>query len=108
MPVTIQHKRGDSFDLSGQLLQEAGGPPVDLTGVGVRAELRDGDALVAGLSAVVTDAAAGKYSISKPFADTEGWPVKNLSMDVEFTWTGGLRRSTETFIVRILKDITLP
>ncbi|MEW6252379.1 MAG: hypothetical protein AB1482_13020 [Pseudomonadota bacterium] len=108
MTLAFEHKRGDSFDLAGQLLQSAGGPPVDLTGVAIRAHLRDGDALVAVLDAAVTDALQGKYSLAKAYADTESWPVKGLSLDVEFTWPGGKRRSTQTVLVRVLKDVTLP
>lgn len=108
MATTFEHKRGDSFDLAGQLLESAGGPPVDLTGVTIRAQLRDGDALVTDLVAAVTDAAQGRYSLSRGYADTESWPVKGLSLDVQFTWPGGTRRSTQTVLVRVLKDITLP
>lgn len=108
MAAGFVHKRGDSFELAGQLLQSAGGPPVDLAGVTVRAHLRDGDALVAVLDAAVTDAPQGKYRLSKAYADTESWPVKGLALDVEFTWPSGTRRSTQTVLVRVLKDVTLP
>lgn len=108
MAVTFQHKRGDSFDLAGQVLQSESGPPVDLTGASIRAQLRDGDALVAELDAAITDAPQGKYSLTKPYADTELWPVKGLSLDVEFTFVGAVRKSTETAIIRVVKDITLP
>lgn len=108
MPVAFEHKRGDSFDLAGQLLEYAEGPPVNLTGTTIRAHLRDGDALVAALDVAITDAPQGKYRLSKAYADTESWPVKGLSLDVEFTFPGGTRRSTQTVPVRILKDVTLP
>lgn len=105
--AVFEHKRGDSFDLAGQLLEETGGPPVDLTGASIRAHLRDGDALVAVLDTAITDAPQGKYRLSKPYADTESWPVKGLSLDIEFTFPGGTRRSTQTVLVRVLKDVTL-
>lgn len=110
MAAGFEHKRGDSFELAGQLLTAAlpAGVPVDLTGVTVRAHLRDGDALVAVLDAAVTDAVQGKYRLSKAYADTESWPVKGLALDVEFTWPSGTRRSTQTVLVRVLKDVTLP
>lgn len=108
MSVEFLHKRGDSFELAGQLLESAGGAPVNLTGLAIRAQLRDGDALVAELDATITDAAQGKYRLSKPYADTESWPVKGLALDVEFTWPSGTRRSTQTVLVRVLKDVTLP
>lgn len=108
MAVGFEHKRGDSFALAGQLLTSIDGAPVDLTGVAIRAQLRDGDALVADLAASITDAAQGRYSLSKHYADTESWPIKGLSLDVEFTWPGGTRRSTQTVLVRVLKDVTLP
>lgn len=108
MATSFEHKRGDSFDLAGQLLVSDGGAPVDLTGVTVRAQLRDGDALIAELDTLVTDAALGQYSLAKAYADTETWPVKGLSLDVQFTWPGGTRRSTQTVRVQVLKDVTLP
>lgn len=108
MSVSFEHKRGDSFELAGQLLESAGGAPVNLTGVAIRAQLRDGDALVAELDATIADAAQGTYQLSKPYADTEGWPVKGLALDVQFTWPSGTRRSTQTVLVRVLKDVTLP
>lgn len=109
MAATVfEHKRGDSFALAGQLLESEGGAPVDLTGVAVRAQLRDGDALIAELDATVVDAPNGRYSLTKPYVDTEAWPVKSLQLDVQFTWPGGTRRSTQTVVVRVLKDITLP
>lgn len=106
--ILIEHKRGDTFALAGQLLESESGPPVDLAGTTIRAELRDGDALVATLDTAITDAAQGRYAISKSYAHTEAWPVKGLSLDVEFTFPGGMRRSTQTLVVRVIKDITLP
>lgn len=108
MSAVFEHKRGDTFALAGQLLESPGGAPVDLAGVTVRAHLRDGDALVAALDAAITDAAQGRYTLSKAYADTESWPVKGLSLDVEFTFPDSTRRSTQTVAVRVLKDITLP
>lgn len=108
MAASLEHKRGDTFALAGQLLESESGPPVDITGVTLRAHLRDGDALVATLDTAITDAAQGRYSVSKAYADTEAWPVKGLSMDIEFTFPGGTRHSTRTVAVRVIKDITLP
>lgn len=108
MPASFEHKRGDSFELAGQLLDSPGGAPVDLTAVAVRAQLRDGDALVTALDTAITDAALGRYALTKAYADTEAWPVKGLSLDVEFTFPDGTRRSTQTVAVRVLKDVTLP
>lgn len=104
--ASFEHKRGDSFELAGQLLESADGAPVDLTAVAVRAQLRDGDALVAELTTAVTDPAQGSYRLSAAFADTESWPTKGLALDVEFTWPSGTRRSTQTVTVRVLKDVT--
>lgn len=108
MSVEFLHKRGDSFELAGQLLESAGGAPVNLAGIAIRAQLRDGDALVAELDTAITDAAAGRYKLSKPYADTESWPVKGLALDVQFTWPSATRRSTETVRLRVVKDVTLP
>lgn len=108
MSVEFRHKRGDSFELAGQLLESPGAAPADLSGVVIRAQLRDGDMLVAELDTLITDAAQGRYRISKPYADTESWPVKGLALDVQFTWSGGIRRSSETVRLWVIKDVTLP
>lgn len=106
--LVFDHKRGDSFELVGQLLESATGPAVNLAGVTLAAQIRDGEAVIADLLVEVVDAADGRYRLAADYTAAETWPVKTLALDVQFTFPGppALRRSSETVVVRVVKDIT--
>lgn len=101
----IHHKRGDTFFLANRLTQD--GAPIDLTGWSVRSHVRDGDTLVKALTYAVVLAADGQYSLTAAPADTEDWPVKTLHCDIEYTSPGGTVTSTETFLIVVIKDVTV-
>lgn len=105
----IDFKRGDSFDLSGQLLEEEGGAPISIAGWSVRSQIRSSAGeLIAELTTEITDPAAGKYSLTSPPAETATWPVGNARMDIQFTDAGGRVMSTQTVTVRVEEDVTRP
>ena len=103
--ATINHKRGDTFELTCSL--ENGGTDVDITGWTVAAQLRQtDDTLVQALTVTVTDAAAGEFKITAANTETDDWPVAALDVDVEFTESDGSVSSTDTFTINVIKDIT--
>ena len=103
-PNVIDFKRGDTFEIAGQLLSN--GSPLDITGYSIRSQIRYRNNLVKNLSASITDAASGKYKLSATSSDTALWPVSDLDMDIEFTDLSGKVTSTNTIIVRVILDIT--
>lgn len=103
--ATINHKRGDTFELTCSL--ENGGNDVNITGWTVAAQLRQSDdTLVQSLTVTVTDAAAGEFTITAANTETDGWPIAALEVDVEFTETDGSVSSSDTFTINVIKDIT--
>ena len=100
----IDFKRGDTFELSGQLLSN--GVALDITGYQIKSHVRYKDNLVKNLTASITDAVNGKYSVSATAADTASWPVYDLQMDIEFTDTSNKVFSTQTITIRMIKDET--
>jgi hypothetical protein len=101
---TIDFKRGDTFELAGQLLSN--GVALDITGYTIKSHVRYKDNLVENLTTSITDAAAGKYQVTATAAKTASWPIYNLTMDVEFTDTTPKVFSTETITIRMIKDET--
>lgn len=103
--ATINHKRGDTFELTCSL--ENGGNDVNITGWTVAAQLRQSDdTLVQSLTVTVTDAAAGEFTITAANTETDDWPIAALEVDVEFTETDGSVSSSDTFTINVIKDIT--
>lgn len=96
-------KLGDTYILSGRLNTGA-----SIAGYQIRSQIKYGDILVKELIVNITNAATGDYqSLPVPPADTAAWPLADLTSDIEFTDTNGTVFSTETFIIRTHKDITL-
>ncbi len=104
MSSFIDFKRGDTFEIAGQLFSN--GSPIDITGYTIRSHVRYKDNLVKNLTSSITDAAAGKYQVSATALETSVWPVYNLTMDIEFTDTTPKVFSTETITIRMIKDET--
>lgn len=109
MPIKIPFKRGDTFSLQCTVADSASAAQ-DITGWGIRAQVRDADVLVAELEALTIDAARGVYRLRKAHnaatAPTSAWPVKVLAVDVEYTTDSGDVISTETFLIDCKADVT--
>lgn len=110
-PLAIPFKRGDVVQL-GCAAKDPTGAPVDLTQHQIAAQVRTpAGALVADLVVEWVDPTAGTYELWAPGnARATDWPLGNLPVDIQYTDpTPGARplvRSTETFYIQILKDIT--
>ena len=109
LQITSPFKRGDTFALSG--IYRENGAAVALASQVIRSQLRTSTGmLVANLVATI-DADqthnAGRFylGLSEP-TQSAGFPAPaNLYCDVEVQ-VGGVVRSTETFIVPVLADVS--
>ncbi len=97
-------KRGDTFDIPLQRL-DADGNAVDITGMVVKAQLKYG-ATVHELVETVTDAPNGKVTIGAPASDTINWELRRHKCDVQYTTSGGVVSSSDTFHVDVIEDVT--
>lgn len=107
--IKIPFKRGDTFLVEATARQ--GATPQDITGWVIASHVRRGTTLVAALEVTIVDAAAGTYRLRKENTGADGterWPVSDLECDIQYTTAAGQIVSTETFIIDMVKDITLP
>ncbi len=104
---TPSHKRGDTFDVSGQITVTDGGAPLpSLVGWVGRSHLRNitGE-LIAELTFTWVDASQRLCRIHA--GSTTGWPVGQAELDIELTSPEGHIVSTETARIKIVKDVTV-
>lgn len=104
--MSAEHKRGDTFDRSGQVdLSEGGTPVIDMTGWTGRSQIRtSGGQLIAELDFSWLDASQRKMRLRK--ADTGTWPIGRAEIDIQFTSPAGDVVSTRTATIEIVKDVT--
>ncbi len=99
----IQIKRGETFNLDGQHLEDDGITPKSLVGITITSQVRDQSGrLVADLTVTVTDSNTGKFSVS---ANTTTWTEGNLVWDVKKT-TGSIVEISNTETIRVLRAVT--
>lgn len=112
-PPTIVVKRGDTVVL-GCTAYSDDGTPADLTGITVAAAVRlqkpDTAAPVAVLEFEAVNLTQGTFDLWAPGDGlATGWPVDTLRVDIQYSQPYGartLRRSTETFFLRVDRDET--
>ena len=78
---------------------------VNITGWTIRAQVRRGGKLIDDLDISIIDAVNGCFTILKDDSLTAAWPVADLECDIEFITTAG-KNSSETFVIRVKRDIT--
>jgi hypothetical protein len=108
MAETIQHKRGDTADWL-LLLPDEEYADGYFIGWEIASEIRTSRGkLIASLSATWADPAETTRIIRLYADETTKWPLAKLECDVQFTRTAdGFIRSSETFIVDVVRDVTL-
>lgn len=109
--VTFTLKRGDTWNQV--FLWKQGsetGDPVDLTGCTARCQIRNraGTLLLDCTPYLTVDGANGAVSVLVPASETAGLPIGKLFFDIELTFPDGTVQSTETVMLRVLEDVTLP
>lgn len=103
---TSDFKRGDTFLLT--CTYKVDTVATSVTGFTIRSEIRDKFGhLVATLSASLANQGTnpGVFYLSPTVADTSDWATGDLFCDIEIT-NGGVIRSTITFIVPVIDDVT--
>lgn len=103
MVAVLTVKRGDTWRFECVRTDEDGAP-APLTGVDIASEITLGRTRKA-LSVEVTDAAAGKFSLSLSAFETAQLAARSYRADVEFT-ENGVVESTDTFLISVIEDIT--
>ena len=106
--ASFPHKRGDTFLKTCLLREDDQTTPIDITGWCIQGHVRDEmGVLFASIQVTVTDAPNGAYTIEVPPEITELWPPdERLLADIEYTDAVGVVRSTDTFYIPVLQDIT--
>lgn len=109
MAITIPStKRGDDWSLVGVYKENDVG--VDITNYTIRSQLRDANmSLVCELTVTKSNqiTTPGGFVLSIPAGtDTSIWPTGNLQSDIEFVPPGGKKKSTETFLVPVVEEVT--
>jgi hypothetical protein len=110
-PPVISFKRGDTLRL-GCAAKTEEGLPIDLYNYTVTSQVRtiSGD-LVSTLESQWIDRTQGTFELRVPGdGRTTGWPVGNLEIDIQYNYffdTDQVVRSSETFFIRLLKDVTV-
>lgn len=100
------HKRGDTFSLGGTVLGLPSGTIV------ARAQLRQTVSdqpiqdLTLTLGAYVDATTPRDLLIEALATETVLWPIGDTSCDIEFSEPGGIVVSSETFTIKIVRDIT--
>ena len=106
--TTINLRRGDSFSMALVAYEDSDATVVrNLTGVTVESTMEnmDDETLVLNFTVLVTDAAAGEYTISAAYADTDELVLGLWKADVQYT-EGTERNSTDMFYVDVIEDVT--
>jgi hypothetical protein len=98
----ISHKRGDTFNLTCEVDIDFGNQ-VTL----IRSQIRQGSTLVEDLTFTELAASVDKYRylLSATKDQTELWPARVLSCDIEYQINDSVG-STETFEINVIADVT--
>lgn len=104
-PMLSPIKRGDTFTLACTYKQN--GVVYDVTNFTIRSQVRySTGALVAELTVTKADQTTNPGVFVLAAADPMDWPVKILSCDIQFSDGDGVVRSTQTFQIPVVEDIT--
>ena len=103
--MAIAHKRGDTFEIIVEFTLN--GQVQDLTGWGIRSQIRDGNkALLKELDIVEIDFSEGTFALNCPASETVNWSPATYQCDIEFIDPSGFVVSSDTFAVNVIRDIT--
>lgn len=109
--ATISHKQGDTLELTFEL--KTGTTAVDITNYTISSQLRDStDALLTtddfagNLTYTAIDATAGQFQLSATSVETADWPEREYNCDVQFIDNDNETSSSETFKIKVIKDVT--
>ena len=99
----IKFKRGDTFSLT--CTYKVDGVPTSVSAITIKSQIRNQrDQLIQELD-VEKLVSTGKFTLIASAEDTAEWPITVLRCDIQFS-DGGIVRSTQTFDISVLEDIT--
>lgn len=105
MSLTIQHKRGATWHYAQfAALTDRDDQLLDMTGVVIKSQIRNGSALVAELECEWESPVDQVFT--HYFDDTSAWPVGKLTRDVRFEWPGGGVSYLQTEFVDVVESVT--
>jgi len=99
-------KRGDTFTIA--CTWKVQNQPTNISGLTIKSQIRSSaGALVATLRVVADDQIAnpGKYALIPTDPDTSKWPLGDAYCDIQID-DQGIDRSSETFVIPIVEDVT--
>lgn len=102
--MALKLKLGNTFSLQNRVTNPSG--PINISGWLIKSQVRDGQTLVASLTATITNAGNGEYSL-KFVGSTSTWPVKKLRCDIQYRMSDGEVVSTETFFIDVEQGVTV-
>lgn len=105
MNTLSNFKRGDTLSLV--CVYKSEGEPSSVEGMEIKSQIRKSDrTLVCNLDATITDQEEnpGQFILT-PDVDTKDFPIALLYCDIEIT-EGGAKRSSDTFQISVVEDIT--
>lgn len=100
----IPVKRGSALSIDMQITEDATGLPVDLTGWAIACYVRNRGCLVEKLGVTITDATAGRFTITSP--STKDWPVGRLFSDLAQTIPNQGLTYSEGFYFDVQETVT--
>ncbi len=104
-PMISPIKRGDTFTLACTYKQN--GVAVSIADFMIRSQVRDSSgALVEELTATKANQAINPGVFVLSAADPMDWPVDVLSCDIQFSDVDDVVRSTQTFQIPVIEDVT--
>jgi hypothetical protein len=105
VPIISPVKRGDTFTLACTYKQN--GVVFNVTPFTIRSQVRDSSgALVEELTATKANQTTNTGVFVLSAADPMDWPVDVLSCDIQFADGDGIVRSTQTFKIPVVEDVT--
>lgn len=102
---TIQPiKRGDSFLMA--CIYKVGGVATDVTNYTIRSQVRNSsDVLVQELTVTKADQTTDPGAFVLAAGVIDSWPIDLLRCDIQFSEEGTVR-STQTFMIPVVEDVT--
>lgn len=104
MTKTLSFKRGDTFQIDGTRTNKEGSS-VSLSGVTVVSVMKRKDTEISLTTEVISEA-DGTFRLTLPATTTNTLELGNWLSDVEYQAQDGSVVSTETYVIKVLEDVT--
>lgn len=100
----LEFKRGDTFNPLIRVTED-NSEPVNISNWTIISQVRDiRDNLISTLNVSNRVDSSGEFNLGT--LDTSSWPVGELFWDIQYINAEGVKISTETIVIRCIKDIS--